>query len=139
MKRLLIGIAVVGITVGALVSASGVTTQRHDPEKVIQAPKKLWAASLVTTVKAGETVHWRSPRIGAVTRIALIANATEMAYAVKPRTNACVAYAYGEGVAIRVTDCLKGKRVPYVRVRAVNAGIKPARVRRAFGSGRGRS
>ena len=129
MKRLLIGIAV-----GALVSASGASAQGDDPAKVVQTPKKVWAASLVTTVKAGETVRWRSPQIGAVTRVALLANGSGMVYALKPRTNACVGYAYGEGVAVRVTDCVKGKRVPYVRVRAVNAGIKPTRVTLRFGT-----
>jgi hypothetical protein len=108
--------------------------QDDDPAKVIQAPKKRWAASLVTTVKAGETVRWRSPQIGAVTRVALLANGSGMVYALKPRTNACVGYAYGEGVAVRVTDCVKGRRVPYVRVRAVNAGIKATRVTLRFGT-----
>ena len=61
-----------------------------------------------------------------------MANGWEMAYEPKPKTNNCVAFAYGQGVAVRLTDCVKGRRVGYVRIRAVNLGAKPARLTLRF-------
>jgi hypothetical protein len=104
-------------------------------QKPLLRERPVWAASLVTRLKPGETVTWRSHRIGTITAVSLVANGADMAYQLKPRTNACVGYAYGEGVAVRLTDCVQGRRVPYVRVRAVNAGVQPARLRLRFGGG----
>jgi hypothetical protein len=117
----------------ALALTPGWANAQRDPEKINRAPdKRLWAASLATTVKPGEMVRWGSPPIGTVQRLSLVVNGVPMVYALKGKTNACVGYAYGEGVAVRLTDCAKGRRVPYVRVRAVNAGIRPARVSLKF-------
>lgn len=125
-------------TLGALVllialAAPVAFAAQPNPEKLayIEHPK-VWAASLATTVTPGHTVQWRSRRIGPITKLSLIANGTELYYEIKPKTNNCVGYAYGEGVAVRLTDCAKGKRTRYVRVRAVNAGIKPAQLRLRF-------
>ncbi len=91
------------------------------------APPTLRTATVRRTVRPGALVRWRSPLIGRVRRLSLWIAGRGAAYAVAPRTNACVAYAYGAGVAIRLTDCSAGRRVPYVRVRAVSAALKPVR------------
>ena len=62
-------------------------------------------------------------------------NGWEMAYEPKPKTNNCVAYAYGQGVAVRLTDSVRGRRVRYVRVWAVNLGAKAARLTLRFATG----
>lgn len=81
------------------------------------------------TVQPGQTIRWQSPRLpGAVTRVSLVADGLPMAYELKPATNSCIGYAYGAGVALRLTDCVKGKRVRVLRVRAVNAGLAPAQL-----------
>jgi hypothetical protein len=125
MKQLLLGV-VAGLAVGA----TGAPAQREDPEKVVN--RKSRAAALVTTVQPGATITWKSRRIGAVRSLSLVANGAAMDYALAPKTNACVGYAYGDGVAVRVTDCEAGRRVPYVQIRAANAGIKPAHLRLRF-------
>lgn len=117
----------------ALAASPVVAGAQSDPEKINRRPdQRLWAASLVTLAKPGELIRWQSPRIGTVERVSLVVNGTEMAYQLKPNTNGCVGYAYGAGVAVRLTDCEIGKRVRYVRVRAVNAGVKPARLKLRF-------
>lgn len=77
------------------------------------------------TVKPGQIVRWQSPRIGPVNRLSLAIAGREAFYQPEPKTRNCVAYGYEAGVAIRITDCRKGVRVPYVRVRAVSAALKP--------------
>jgi hypothetical protein len=121
------------------VAAGGATAEGHaprqDPAKTIVTRQDGWDASLITRVKPGGSVTWRSGRMGPITRISAVANGREMAYEPKPRTNNCVAYAYGQGVAVRLTDCVRGKRVRYVRVRAVNLGAKAARLALRFATG----
>jgi hypothetical protein len=78
------------------------------------------------TVNPGETVRWRSPTIGIVARLSMWAGGKAMHYDPVPGTNRCAAYAYGAGIAVRLTDCTQGKRVDYVRLKATNIGLKPA-------------
>jgi hypothetical protein len=120
MRNLLVGIAA-GLLVGA------VPIGADTPEKNL--PERPRAATLSTVVQPGETVRWRSPTIGAVNRLRLYIGGRPAAYGVEPRTNNCVAYGYEAGVAVRLTDCVKGRRVRYVRVRAVSAALKPVAVR----------
>ena len=86
------------------------------------------AASVRLAIQPGETVRWQSPRIGEVRSLYVRINGNAASYNVVAGTNRCVAYIYGSGVVARVTDCVKGRRVPYVRVRAVSAALKPAMV-----------
>ncbi len=72
----------------------------------------------------GEVVRWQSPRIGSVQRLTVRVNGEPAIYRVVPRTNNCVAYIYGEGLVARMTDCVVGRRVPYVRVRVVSASVR---------------
>jgi hypothetical protein len=109
-KRWLIAVAVVAAGPVCLVAVLPASAQR-EVEKVVRVPaRKQRAASLVTIVKPGDLVRWQSPRIGFVQRLSLVVNGREMAYKVKPNTNACVAYSYGAGVAIRPTDCEIGRQ-----------------------------
>lgn len=95
-------------------------------------PDKFGPRNVVTSkrliVPPGELVRWRSPEIGTVTALSLAAGGWEMLYGVVPKTNACVGEAYAAGVAMRLTDCRNGRRVPYVRVRMVNSNIRPVTV-----------
>jgi hypothetical protein len=129
----------IGVLTGLAVAVGGATADghapRHDPAKTIVTRQDAWDASLITRVKPGGSVTWRSSRIGPVTKISAVTNGWEMAYEPKPRTNNCVAYAYGQGVAVRLTDCVRGRRVRYVRVRAVNLGAKAARLALRFANG----
>jgi hypothetical protein len=126
------------LLIAVLVAAGGAPAQAHaapdDAAKKIVTRRDGWAASLITRVTPGETLAWRSRRIGPVTKLSAVANGWEMAYEPKPKTNNCVAFAYGQGVAVRLTDCVKGRRVGYVRIRAVNLGAKPARLTLRFGT-----
>jgi hypothetical protein len=129
----------IGVLTGLAVAAGGAPAQGDAPPddiaKKIVTRQDVWAASLITRVKPGETVAWRSRRIGTVKRISAVTNGWEMAYEPKPKTNNCFAYAYGQGVAVRLTDCVRGRRVRYVRVRAVNLGAKAARLTLRFATG----
>jgi len=129
----------IGVLTGLSVAAGGATAEGHapphDPVKTVVTSQDAWDASLITRVKPGGSVTWRSRRIGTVTKISAVANGWEMAYEPKPKTNNCVAYAYGQGVAVRLTDCVRGRRVRYVRVSAVNVGAKPARLTLRFATG----
>jgi hypothetical protein len=129
----------IAVLVGLAVAAGGATGEghapRHDLAKTIVTSQDAWDASLITRVKPGETVAWRSRRIGTVTKISAVTNGWEMAYEPKPKTNNCVAFAYGQGIAVRLTDCVNGRRVRYVRVSAVNVGAKPARLTLRFATG----
>jgi hypothetical protein len=107
----------------ALAATAGVATADiPDPAKQPTAQ----SAAVRLMVQPGETARWQSPRIGAVKRLYVRANGRSVSYNVVPRTNNCVAYIYGEGLAVRVTDCKLGRRVPYVRVRAVSASLRPS-------------
>jgi hypothetical protein len=107
--------------------ATAATIDPDDAEKVIDhAP--LRTAHLQVKINPGEVVRWRSPRIGQVERLSIAIGGREAFYQPEPRTRNCVAYAYEAGVAIRLTDCRNGRRVPYVRVRAVSAALKPAAI-----------
>lgn len=118
MKRLL-------ALTAALAPILAVTAAADVPTK--QLPAQSVTVRLV--VKPGEVVRWRSPRIGRVDRLALTIADRGAAYATEPNTRACVAYGYEAGVAVRLTDCVRGRRVPYVRLRAVSAALKPVAVR----------
>ena len=91
-----------------------------------QAPAQ--AATVRLDVKPGQAARWQSPRIGEVRSMYVRIDRKPVSYNVVPGTGRCVAYLYGSGVVARVTDCVKGRRVPYVRVRAVSAALKPAMV-----------
>ena len=75
--------------------------------------------------KPGEVVRWRSPRIGLVNSLFVRIDGGPASYNVAPGTRSCVAYIYGAGVAVRLTDCRKGRRVAFVRLRAVSAALRP--------------
>jgi hypothetical protein len=94
-------------------------------------PKQLpdRSAAVRLLVQPGETVRWRSPRVGEVRRMYVRINGGPATYKLVPGTRNCVAYIYGAGVVVRLTDCHAGRRVPYVRVRAVSAALKPVAVR----------
>lgn len=98
-------------------------TASEPPGKGLSDRSRPAAARLV--VEPGEVVRWRSPRIGRVETLRVRADGNAASYSLAPRTRNCVAYIYGQGVALRLTDCSKGRRVPYVRVRAVSAALKP--------------
>lgn len=85
-------------------------------------------ATLNRVVAPGETVRWRSRPIGAVQTLSLTVAGRDAFYAVEPRTRSCVAYGYEAGVALRMTDCTRGRRVPYVRVRATSVAARPVRL-----------
>jgi hypothetical protein len=95
------------------------------PAKVAPPAK---SASVRLNVQPGQTARWKSPNLGTVETLRLYIGGRPAAYAVESRTNSCVAYGYEAGVAVRLTDCVRGRRVPYVRVRAVSAALRPVKV-----------
>jgi hypothetical protein len=79
-----------------MVGVGGVSAEQLQPEKQ-DVPVVTHAAKRMV-VQPGELVRWRSPRVGE---------------------------AYASGVAMRLTDCRKGRRVRYARFRVVNSNIRP--------------
>jgi len=115
-------------------AAAVLLTTPSTPQEVVEKPHTR-SAQVRLTVNPGELVRWRSPRIGRVERLSITIDGAEPYYTLTARTRACVANAYASGVAVRLTDCRRGRRVPYVRLRAVSAALKPVRVTlRLYGS-----
>lgn len=136
MKRLVVGV-LVGLAVGATGapaddSPNHSVPQNGDGPTVVDAPD----TGATLAVPAGEVVRWRSKRLGrgrdVVVTPRLLANGVDMDYRLAPKTGACVAYAYGAGVALRLSSCEEGRPVDYVRARAVSAALKPVKLRLRF-------
>ena len=116
-----IGRLTVATTLALMVAAVPAALAANVPEK--QVPTR--SAHVRLVVKPGETIRWRSSNIGPVNRLSLTIAGRDAAYAPEPKTRNCVAYGYEAGVAVRMTDCRRGRRVPYVRLRAVSAARLP--------------
>lgn len=96
---------------------------------ILVAPTSEANVRKLFNVAPGELIRWTSPPIGHVASLTLYADGRPMDYGLVPRSRACVAHAYGAGIAIRLTDCRRGKRTSRVRVRLASAAVRMVRVR----------
>ncbi len=115
------------IALSALVFALAANAAASDTPNIGKQPPAQ-AARTAFIVQPGEIARWRSPVIGEIRTMRVRVNGQRVSYNLAPKTGRCVAYIYGAGVVIRVTDCAKGRRVPYLRARATSAALTPARV-----------